>query len=122
MGHSDDSLRPESEHGIDQDDRHDEGQPDQASAHHVDDERFCEHFAGVGRAKGVNSGKGGGDVEPRVQEVRNPFCVGNAVVVDDDVVVVSCVDVQILSGAIWRWRRWKEKNVNWKNETQTFRF
>jgi len=91
--HGDDPLRPEPEHRVDQDDRHDEGQPDQAGAHHVDDQRFCEHFAGVGWAEGVNSGKGCGDVEPRVQEVGDPFCVGNAVVVVVSVVVVV---VQVL--------------------------
>ena len=104
VGDGDDPLRPEPEHRVDQDDGHDQGQPDEARAHDVDDQRLCEHVAGVGRAEGVDSGKGGGDVEPRVQQVGNPLCVGNAVVVVVDVVkgeeVVIVLDV-IEVGAIF---------------------
>ncbi len=88
MGDGDDPLRPEPEGRVDQDDRHDQGQADEAGPHHVDDERLGKHVSGVSRPEGVDAGKGGRDVEPRVQKVGHPLCVGNAVVVVRGVVNV----------------------------------
>ena len=90
VGDGDDPLRPEPEDRVDEDDRHDEGQADEASAHHVDDQGLGEHLPGVGRPEGVDSGKGRGDVEPGVEEIRHPLGVGNAVVVVVVVVDVRC--------------------------------
>ena len=107
MGDRDDPLLSEPEDRVDQDDRHDQGEANEAGAHDVDHERLGEHLARVGRPEGVDAGEGRGDVEPRVKKVGHPLCVGNAVVVvvvvlKEEEVVNVCGEIDV--GAIFKCR------------------